>query len=241
MIDNILCKVFPPYRFNITRKGQDVLLRSIIDSLPNDYKNLKSQIQSLTFYGLSDWLSIPDYKFITIAYPGETIHEYKKWGQSFKISGIEIFSTITQNFESVEILIKDNLLSGIKISNSSYLLNEFDLQKIRSENAVKSNFDFPPTEIDLFYDSLNNKIKSILNPDDFFDIDYSNKTFYAFYDLADGNYLAVDKNQIVYSLIHDAKPAVTRIKYSFEEILIEIREGRFDKERHVYNRIRKIE
>jgi hypothetical protein len=57
--------------------------------------------------------------------------------------------------------------------------------------------------------------------------------------LEDGNYLAVDKNQNVYSLIHDAKPAATKIKYSLEEILVDIKAGRFDKDKHVDERYRK--
>jgi hypothetical protein len=239
MIDKILGNLFPPYRFKMIRKEQNMIIRAVFDSLPSDFNDFKSQIQSLTFHGLSDWNLFPDYKFVYLSYPGNTIYDYKKRGLNYKISGIEIFSKRTKKYESIEILVNDNLLSGFKISNSDYSLDELDLNNIKAENAIKSNFDFPPNEVDLFYDSLDSKIKSMLNPDDIFDIDYNNRTFYAFYDLEDGNYLAVDKNQNVYSLIHDAKPAATKLKYSFIEILTDITEGRFDRDKHIDDRYRK--
>jgi hypothetical protein len=58
--------------------------------------------------------------------------------------------------------------------------------------------------------------------------------------LGDGNYLAVDKNQNVYSLIHDAKPVVKKIKLTFGEILANISEGWFEKDKHIHERYRKI-
>lgn len=239
MIDKILGRLFPPYRFKRIRKEQNMILKAVFDSLPSDFNDLKSQIQSLTFLGLSNWKLFPDYKFVYLSYPDNTLDEYKKRGQNHRISGIKIFSNKTKEYEFIEILINDNLLSGFKISNSDYSLGEFDLKKINAENAIKSEFNFPPNDVDLFYDSLDSKIKSMLNPDDIFDINYNNKTFYAFYDLEDGNYLAVDKNENVYSLIHDAKPAATKIKYSFEKILVEIKAGRFDTGKHIDERYRK--
>ncbi len=239
MIDKIFGKLYRPYRFKKIRKEQNKILRAVLDSLPIDFNDFKSQIQSLTFHGLSDWNLFPDYKFVYLSYTGNTINDYKKRGLNYKISGIEIFSKRTKKYESIEILVNDNLLSGFKISNSDYFFDELDLKNIKAEHAIKSNFDFPPNEVDMFYDSLDSKIKSMLNPDDIFDIDYNNRTFYAFYDLEDGNYLAVDKSLNVYSLIHDAKPAATKIKYSFEKILVDVKSGRFDKDKHVDERYRK--
>ena len=92
MINRILGKLFPPYRFKILRKEQNIILRAVIDSLPSDFNEFKSQIQSLTFLGLSDWKLFPDYKFVYFSFPGNTIYEYKKRGQNYMISGIEIYS-----------------------------------------------------------------------------------------------------------------------------------------------------
>ncbi|MBK6381821.1 MAG: hypothetical protein IPF72_20030 [Chitinophagaceae bacterium] len=85
------------------------------------------------------------------------------------------------------------MVSGLKIENSHYQLSEFDLGKINNKSVTKSVFTFPPRDIDIFYESLDQEIKNKLNSDDLFDIDFNNRTFYSFLDLEDGNYLAVDK------------------------------------------------
>ena len=151
LIDKIFCKIFPPCRFKIIRREQNLILRAVIDSLPVNFNDFKSQIQSLTFHGITDWNLFPDYKFVYFSYPGNTINEYKKRGQNHKISGIQIFSNKTKKYESIEILVNDNLLSGLKISNSDYFLDEFDLKKINSEKTIISNFDFyqPPNNFHL--------------------------------------------------------------------------------------------
>lgn len=127
-------------------------------------------------------------------------------------------------------------MAGLKITNSHYELREFDLGKITAGNVVKSEFIFPPNEIDIFYNSLDPAIKNLLSPSDLFDIDFNNRTFYSFYDMEDGNYLAVDKNLVVYSLVHNARPMVTKMKISFMEILNAIKDNRFDKVAHLEKR-----
>jgi hypothetical protein len=112
------------------------------------------------------------------------------------------------------------------------------LSSINGEGAVKTPFTFLPDATDIFYDSLSQNIRDILHPDDIFDIDFNNRTFYAFYDLEDGNYLAADKNLKVYSLVHDARPMAKGMKISFIEILNEISNNQFDKKKHLEERYR---
>jgi hypothetical protein len=75
-----------------------------------------------------------------------------------------------------------------------------------------------------------------LNPDDIFDIDFSNRTYYAFYDLEDGNYLATDKKLNVYSLVHDARPMAKKLKCSLADMLVDIEAKTFDKDKHLEER-----
>jgi hypothetical protein len=137
---------------------------------------------------------------------------------------------------NVEFLINDNYLAGLKIDNSTYEIEEFDLNRIESKNLQRTPVDFPPSEIDLFYETLDDNVKSRLNPDDIFDIDFGNRTYYAFYDLEDGNYLATDKKLNVYSLVHDAKPMAKKLKYSLSDILGDIEKKTFDKDKHLEGR-----
>ncbi len=238
ILQKILGTVFPPYRYSVLRQEQAKLFSTIINSLPQEFTDIKKQTLSARLWGLDNWKPYPDFKFVTLSYGGDTVFKYKKRGQNFKISGLQIFSKRTKQFEDIEILIHDNLVSGLKIKNSQYQQSEFDLGKINNKDVTKSVFTFPPSDIDILYDSLDQEIKTKLNPDDLVDIDFNNRTFYSFCDLKDGNYLAVDKNLKVYSLVHDAKPMVTGIKISFSDILSEIANNKFDKDKHLEERYR---
>lgn len=238
ILQKILGTIFPPYKHSVLRQEQARLFTAVISSLPEDFNEIKQQTLSARLWGLDNWKLFPDFKFVSLSYVGDTVFKYKKRGQDFKISGLEIFSNLTKQFEDIEILIHDNLVSGIKIENSQNQLSEFDLGKINNKGVTVSTFAFPPSNIDIFYDSLSQEIKNKLNPDDLFDINFNNRTFYSFYDLEDGNYLAVDKNQKIYSLVHDAKPMATEIKISFSDILTEIANNKFDKEKHLEERYR---
>lgn len=238
IIQKILGTVFPPFKHSVLRQEQARLFTAVINSLPEDFTEIKQQTLSARLCGLDNWKLHPDFKFVSLSYGGDTIFKYKKRGQNFKISGLQIFSNLTRQFEDIEILIHDNLVSGLKIENSTYQLSEFDVSKINNQAVTKVAFTFPPSDIDIFYDSLDQEIKDKLNPDDLFDIDFNNRTFYSFCDLEDGNYLAVDKNLKVYSLVHDAKPMATVIKISFSDILSEIKQNKFDNEKHLAERYR---
>ncbi len=238
ILQKILGTVFPPYKHSVLRQEQARLFTAVISSLPEDFNEIKQQTLSARLWGLDNWKLYPDFKFVSLSYGGDTVFKYKKNGRNFKISGLQIFSNLRRQFEDIEILIHDNLVSGLKIENSHYQLSEFDLGKINNKSVTKSVFTFPPRDIDIFYESLDQEIKNKLNSDDLFDIDFNNRTFYSFLDLEDGNYLAVDKNQKVYSLVHDAKPMATAMKISFSDILTDIANNKFDKEEHLAERFK---
>lgn len=236
ILQKTLGSVFPPYRFKIIRKEQEKLFNAIINALPDIVSEIKLQTQNGTFWGFGDWKLHPDFKFITMSYGGENYYKYKKRGKNFKLSGLEIFSKLNNQPEEIEILIWDNLIWALKINNSNYEMQEFDLSTIQNINFKVTDFKFPANEVDLFYDKLENDIKDKLHYNDLFDIDFNGKTFYAFYNLEDGNYLAVDKKLIVYSLVHDAKPMVSKMKITFKEILEKIANDQFDKSAHLDKR-----
>ena len=73
-------------------------------------------------------------------------------------------------------------------------------------------------------------------PGDFFEIEFNDRVYYAFNDLEDGNYLAVNEKLEVYSLVHDDKPMVKRQNTSFDEILSDLQTNKFDKQQHIKDR-----
>jgi len=65
----------------------------------------------------------------------------------------------------VEFLIHDNYLAGFRIENSNYEFEEFDLNRIESRDIERTSIEFPPSDIDLFYEGLDAELKSKLDPD----------------------------------------------------------------------------
>lgn len=235
-LKKLIGKVFPPYKFKIQRQEWTLLVDTLINNLPDEYQELKDQRKRTRLFDLSDWNLFPGFKSMIIFYGEQEYGEFKKRGINYKLTGLKIFSKISNDYTSVDFLINDNLLTGIRIGNSNYEIEEFDLKRIQILNIERSEIIFPPSEIDLFYDKLEDQIKDILNPDDIFDIDFNDQIFFAFYDLEDGNYLAADKNLNVYSLVHDARPMAKKLKYSLPEILDDINSGSFDREKHLDER-----
>jgi hypothetical protein len=209
---------------------------TVVNSLPNEFADLKEQASCSGLAYLEDWTLFPGYKFVSRAFRGETLFRFKRVGKDYKVSGIRVFSNRQNKYAEAELLINKNLIVGLQIDNSNYELSEFDLTKVDGQNATKSPFEFPKSGSDKFIESLDQEIREMLNVNDFGDIELGNKTFYTFYDMQDGNYLAVDKNQNVYSLVHDARPTVQRIDISFRQILSELKEGVFDKKKHLDER-----
>ena len=235
-LQKLFGRIFPPYRHRIQRQELTLLVDSLVNSLPEDFNSLKEQRHRTNLFHLSDWKLFPGFKFMYIGYPGTTLNDFKKRGQNYRLSGQRLFSKRLNDYTIVEFLIQDNFLAGLKIENSDYDIDEFDLSRIESKNIERTTVEFPPSEIDLFYEGLDDNVKSRLDPDDIFDIDFGNRTYYAFYDLEDGNYLATDKKLNVYSLVHDARPMAKKLKYSLSDILVDIEKRTFDKDKHLEER-----
>jgi len=228
--------LFPPYKFSVIRNEQGKLFSAIINSLPDEFREIKEQLTLARFMDLKDWVLFPDYKFVTMYYPGESLFRFKERGKNYKISGVTIFSKRTNKWEQIEILVHDNLINGLRVENSNYDLSEFDLSRIGNSNVSKADLIFPPGEIDKFYAKLPEGIKANLDPNRLEEIDFGNRLFYAFYDLEDGNYLAIDKKLNVYSLVHDARPMVKKMDVTFQSILDALTNGSFRKEQHLDER-----
>jgi len=236
VLQKILGAISPKYKTDLTLKEQEKLFKAIINVLPDYLTDIKSQPEENNFWGFKKWSLHPDFKYVEITYPGENYIKFKKRGKNNKISGLKIFSKSNNKFEDIEILLWDNLLWAIKISNSNYELSEFDLSSIKSINFSINSFEFPARKVDLFYDQLDHDIRQLLDYNNVFDTDFDGKTYYEFYDLEDGNYLAVDENLDVYSFVYGADPVILKMKISFIDILKEISNNQFNKELHLDER-----
>ncbi|MCU0392364.1 MAG: hypothetical protein MUE81_14705 [Thermoflexibacter sp.] len=232
ILQKILASIFPPYKFSILRKEGSQLFLAIVDSLPDNFREVKEKSKIGYFQGFSDWKLFPNYKFVSKSYGGKRIAKLNKRGEDFKISGLQLFSIKNRRFEEVEILVQNGFVVGLKITNSDYRLDEFDLKNINNQDIMKSDFGFPKSKVDEFYDNLEDEIKSKLNYNDLIETEMNGKTYFEFYDLEDGNCFAVDKHLKVFSIIHDARPMVKAMPTSFKEMLTQLFNNEFDIEKH---------
>lgn len=236
LLQKTLAAIFPKRKTALILNEQKELFYSVINSLPDDFADLKIQAKANNFEGLKNWELHPDFKYTEITYPGENYRKYHTRGKDIKISGLRIFSKVHQRFEEAEIVLHNNLIWAFKISHSKYKPEEFDFSNIKNKNIDIATFKFEPIKVDIFYDNLDDAIKEKLDYYTVFDIDYDGRIFYTFYDFEDGNYLAVDKELNVYSLVYDAEKEILKMETSFLDILEEINTNRFDQELHLENR-----
>ncbi|MBE9462182.1 hypothetical protein ACFP1I_13165 [Dyadobacter subterraneus] len=230
VFQKILGIIFPPYKFAVLRREQGQLFTAIISVLPESMASIKEVALSGKFFGFSEWKEYPDFKFCEVSYSQTQWTSGNKRGENFKILGFQLYSSRTNQFEDIEILVKNNLVNGLKITNSEYYLSEFGTLKFKSDSIHKLDFQFMPEKIDLFYNSLDLNIKQRIMPSDLFEIEFNGRVYYAFNDLEDGNYLAVNERLEVYSLVHDSKPMAKKQNVSFDKILSDLQTNKFDKQ-----------
>jgi hypothetical protein len=212
---------------------QGQLFRDIILALPDSFKEYKEQAKVIN-YGHFSEQAWQGFKTSFASYP----LEYRKAGVRFAISGIELFYIPGNTYMPVQILVMDNLLAGINVQHAEFRRHEFDVTRINTANITTTALELPETDQDRFIKTLDEDIKQKINVADMFEIEDGNKIFYTIYDLEDGNYLAVDKNQNVYSLVHDARPVSKKMNISLKDILDQIANGAFDAEQHFDERYR---
>lgn len=239
LVKKLFSYLWPPYFQALRRREAHDFFSALIDTLPSQFDHLRDQLRVARFWGIAEWPTKPDLMFIDQSYPGRTIEDLRKRGENVCISGLRVYSNKSRCFEAVELILRDNLLTGFRVSNLNYEIGEFDLNRIENSEIRVEPYDFEPDELEVFYDSLDPEVRRRLKLEDMFEVQPNNRTYFAFYDLEDGNYLATDKKQKVYSLIHDARPMVKRLNQSLLEILLEIEDGSFDKEEHLEDRYSK--
>lgn len=236
LLQRLFSYVWPPYKFELRRGEQRRFISALLDSLPSQFDYLREQFKVAKFWGIGDWPTKPDFRFITQFFPPNTINDFTVRGRNLCIKGLRVYSNRSGRFEDIDLILRNGLLIGLCVSNGNYDFAGFDLTRIENTGVRGEPFEFGPDEIEIFYESLDPEIKRLLKLEDMFDVQPNNRTYYVFYDLEDGNYLATDRMQKVYSLVHDARPIVRRMNKSLLEILKDIESGDFDNEKHLEQR-----
>ena len=239
LLKKLFAPIWPPFNRELKCIEIQQMLAAFAENLPQEFHFVQEQLKVARVWGLDPWEQQPGFRFVTLFFPRLTLKDFEKRGKNFEIYGLKVFSKTTGAFEDISLLINNRILRGVKIANSGYWPREFDLSKIDSSEVRSDTFVFPPDEIELFYQALDPEVQKRLKLEEMFDVQPNKKTYYVFYDLEDGNVLATDKQQRVFSLVHDATPMVKRMKQSLSEILFDIDNRTFDAEKHLEERYTK--
>ena len=160
-------------------------------------------------------------------------------GIHFDLVDIQVYCKSTDRFEVFEITIRNNFCSLWKCTKVDFEPSEFDVNQIDCSSLRKVEVVVPPSPVELLIATLPTDSQALIDLADLEEIEYNNRTYYAFFDLENGNWLAFDKKGSVYSIVHDAKLAVTKMKVSLPEILAQIAEQRFDVDAHFEQRYKR--
>lgn len=236
---NIFATLWPPFRHKLDKQSMSNFLHAIARVLPDEFADVKLQLTTVEHSYFMDPHKGSEFRLLSGMYKPAFFKSIRKHGIHFDLVGMRMFCTTTQRFETFEITVRENMCAFWKCSKPDFKPADFDLQRIDCSALRKVDVEVPPSEVELFIATLPVEIQALIDVADLEEIEFNNRTFYAFYDLEDGNWLAFDKKGAVYSIVHDAKPATSKMKISLAEILQSIADKRFDGAAHLEERYRK--
>ncbi|WP_417369462.1 hypothetical protein [Flavobacterium beibuense] len=179
------------------------MLKNVFTVMPTQYSIYLQQInEGLIKNILSGLGDIPGYK--TISYHPDVVHKYEIRNEEISvIEGVKVFDLKSSRFIDLEIYIMSGMVSGY-VLHTNTKKTEIDSTKIDVSNVKKVKIGNKDTEaLQNILGNIPNEISSMLDIQNTFEIETSKGDLYTIKDLENGNYIAIDKNSVIYGLIHN--------------------------------------
>jgi|SRR5690606_3708199 len=186
----------------LIRDNDYLFLSAIIEILPAKYSYLVEQV-SKEFILDKKVNPLGKEGTYTLILNAELEFKYsnKTLPQFFIIRDIGVWNNVKNSFEQTELHILEGMLTGFRI-NAKY--SELNLAKIDVSNIKEKHFKNEEKEfLKTLVGEVPKEVLSMLDIDSTFKIEIPEGNFYVIKDLGDGNYLSVDDDGAVYSMIHD--------------------------------------
>mgnify|MGYP000851840759 CR=1 FL=1 len=238
IFQDFLAAIWPPYAHRLNAERTKKFLVAIAHGLPESLAEIKDQLLEISYTSFDEKINKDGFRMLSCGYSPALMKRFRRLGVHHRISGIRIFCTRTQRWEDLEIKTHENCPLNWRCSFPEFTVTDFDLNQINTTDLLVETLDLPPSALELFLETLGPDIRSLIKVEDLEEYELNNRTFYGFLDLGEGNSIAFDKKGTVYSLVHDAKPMVKKMKISLPEILKAISEGHFNQESHLDDRYR---
>jgi len=140
----------------------------------------------------------------------------------YKISGVEIFSKIENSFVPVSIFSYGEVIQYIELGFHSNITKEFDINNLTTSklevNEIVTENPELKTVTKILSNLSSNQIES-LDLQNTIEIEFEAKLLFTIVDMEDGNYIAIDKKQSVYRLIHDHQQPIKKICENMNDFL----------------------
>ena len=181
---------------------QTEMLKNVFSALPPQFSIYLEQINHGIIRkflpGLSD---IPGYR--TGSYNSDVFDKYEKRNQETSvIKGVKVYDLKSSSFINLDIYILSGTVSGYVLHTNNKKI-EIDCNNINVSNfkSVKITNKYIKALKNILGDIPKN-IASLIDIQDTFEIETLKGNLHTIKDLENGNYIAIDKNGIVYGLIH---------------------------------------
>lgn len=191
-------------------------LRQIINILPQEYKFLNDQINSVFLETRQPMIGL-DQGNIGFGHNEELFESYRKpnFPESSELRNIKVKVKDSEEYTNLMLHLLNGTLWGYYLDPkfgtqdldfSNIDINDLYLHKYENEalNLVKT----------IFSDFWDQKTIDFMDVDDVFEMEIEGKKYYSIKNLKDGNYLAIDSQAKVYGMIHDP--------YEIEEIFPDV-------------------
>jgi len=142
----------------------------------------------------------------------------------FILKDIKVWNKELKSYAFIELHIMQGILAGFRVGTD---YDNLDLENIEISSIKEKHFD----------DSSKNRIRDLienmpqhivdkLDIDSSFTIDLDSKEYYVIKDYKDGNYLSMDNEKHIYSMIHDPY-SVRKLYESLDQFTAAIDSGSF--------------
>jgi hypothetical protein len=189
------------------------------------YENLMKELSKhLSFIKLKTDFVLDTVQFdrnntitFTHVYKGNEILSRQTFNQ---IDGIEIFSEIEKVYKPILVFANGDSISHITLNFKSVITRELDINKLRYNDLIVTKIKTVNPDM-IFISNLLKKLGSsnlnLLNLEETFEVQVDNKNYYTVFDMEDGNYIAINKKQEVFRLIHDHSIVAKKVFNNVEE------------------------
>ena len=177
-------------------------LRAVVIRLPEKYSYLKEQV-STDFILDKEPNELGEKGTFTLTLNAELEAKYSNssFPNLFIIKDIGVWNKRKESNEFIELHILEGMLAGFRVI-AKY--SDLDINKIDISHIKEKQFKNEDKEaLKNIIGKVDSEILSIINIESTFKIEIPEGEFYTIKELGDGNYLGMNKNGVVYGLIHD--------------------------------------